>query len=59
MRNWHQPQQLLTRKKNMRLKKSGSTENKTEGYSTSYIERVMKTNIINGLQKQGYPMQKR
>ena len=43
----------------MRLKKSGSTENKTEGYSTSYIGRVMKTNIINGLQKQGYPMQKR
>ena len=37
------------RKKNIKLKKSGSTENEAEEHSTSYIGRVMEMNMINGL----------
>ena len=46
------------RKKNMKLKKYGSTGNKTEEYSIQYIGKDMGTNTINKLWKQDYLMQK-
>ena len=36
------------KKKNMKLKKYGSIENKAERYNTWYIGRVMETNMTNG-----------
>ena len=43
----------------MRLKKSGSTENKAKGHSTSCIRRVIEMNMINGSWKQGCLIQKK
>ena len=47
------------RKRNIRPKKSGSTENEAERHSTSYIGRIIEMNMTNGLWNQGYFMQKR
>jgi len=47
------------KKRNMKLKKSGSIENKNGKYNTWYIGRVMGMNMTNELQKQCFLMQKR
>ena len=47
------------KKKNIKSKKYGNTENKVEEHNTWCIGKVMGTSIINGLQNYGYLMQKR
>jgi len=47
------------KKKNTKLRKLESIENRVEGHNTSYIGRATEMNIINGLQKWGYHMQER
>ena len=59
IRNQHHYQQLLIRRKNTKLRKLGSIENKVEEHNISCIRRATEMNMTNGLQKQGYLMQKR
>ena len=47
------------RKKNMKLKKYGSTGNKAEEHNTWCIRRATEMNTINGLWNQSCLMQKR
>ena len=51
--------QLLIKKRNIKSKKYGSTGNEAKKYSIWYIGRIMEMSITNGLQNQGYLMQKR
>ena len=59
MWNQHHHRQLLMRKKNMKLKKYGSTGNKAGEHNTWCIRKVIEINMINRLWNQGCLMQKR
>ena len=59
MRNQYHHQPLSMRKKNMKLKKLESTENRVKEYNISCIGKVIEINMTNELWNQGCFIQKR
>jgi len=57
--NQHHHQQLLMKRKNMKLKKLGSTGNKAKEHNISCIGRATEMNMTNELQKRGCLMLER